>query len=102
MARIYVEISKLKSAAGVVENYVSTINDTMGKIEGSVQDICRDWKGDEYTALQQKWAQIQGSGSTNQRTVNVLKDYAASIRNAAEYYEDAQTRALNRAAVCCK
>ncbi len=101
MAYIKVDYQKMLKTAEQVDNYISRFDKNMGNIDTAVASLSVDWKGDDYEQVKTKWIEIYSAESTSNRMRVSLKSYAASIREAAKLYQEAQVRAINRAKTLC-
>lgn len=98
MAYIKADHSKLKSTASAVETYADLLEQKIKTAKQDVQTLCADWQGADASQFQEKFNGIAGPDSTHFATVKTLKSYAEYLRFAADTYQKAQERAVNRAA----
>lgn len=102
MANIEVNLQKLEAAAAAIEAFVSKTKRNMARIDHSVASLETAWKGNDYDQIKREWNEINASGSTSDKMLDSLENYAGALRDAAAKYKKAQARAINRANVLCK
>lgn len=97
MAYIKADHSKLKSTASAVETYAELLEREIKTAKQDVQTLYADWQGADASQFQEKFNGITGTDSAHFATVKALKSYAEYLRFAADTYQKAQERAVNRA-----
>lgn len=97
MANIKVDHKKFEQAAGAIEAYVSKHKSNMNAIENAVNSLGTCWHGADYAQFQREWQEIKGTGSTSDKMIRSLEQYADFLRFAANKYRSAQENAVNRA-----
>ena len=102
MAYIKADHKKMLATATQIDKYITQLDKNMASIESAMVSVESEWKGEDYRQLKAEWNEINSSGSTSDKMRTSLKNYADSIRKAAELYNEAQIRAINRANVLCK
>ena len=102
MAQIKVNCRKVTDAAGQIDAYVTRVDRHMREINSTVETLGADWQGADYQQLTKEWSEIKAPGSTTDHMKQSLTNYADGLRAAARLYQEAQTRAINRANALCK
>lgn len=97
MANIKVDHSQFERAASAIETYISKHKSKMNTINNSIASLGSSWEGNDYNQLKKEWQEIQGSGSTSDKMLKSLDNYAEFLRFAANKYKSAQANAINRA-----
>lgn len=95
--RIVVNHVKLESTAGTLEQYVSKHKSNMRRAGGEMRTLTAAWSGRDFNQFQAQWNSIDDRGSTSQKMVNALDNYAKFLRYSANQYKTAQSKAVNRA-----
>ena len=102
MAYIKVNHKKMAGVADKVDEYVSSISKNMNAIDFVVFHLGAEWRGEDYIQFKKEWNEINSGGSTTDKMKTSLKSYSDSVRESAQLYKDAQSRAVNRAKNLCK
>ena len=102
MAQIKVNCRKVTDAARQIDAYVTRVDRHMHEIGSTVEALGSEWQGADYQQLTQEWGEIKAPGSTTDHMKRSLTNYADGLRAAARLYQEAQTRAINRANALCK
>ena len=102
MAAIRVNPQNIRDTASRIDRYISKFEANMTDIDNTVTTLHAEWKGVDYQQLQTEWNEIRSANSTSGRMKTSLQSYANSLREAAKRYQDAQVRAIQRAAVLCR
>ena len=97
MAYVKVDYNKFEHAAGAIDTYISNHKTKMRKIDEEILKLSVNWQGNDYIALKNEWNEIKGNGSTSDKMLKALGNYAEYLRMAAKKYKEAQTNAVNRA-----
>ena len=97
MANIKVDHSQFERAASAIETYISKHKSKMNTINTSIASLGSSWQGNDYNQLKKEWQEIQGSGSTSDKMLKSLDNYADFLRFAANKYKSAQANGINRA-----
>ena len=97
MANIKVDHSQFERTAAAIDTYIRNHRNKMNSIDASVNSLGSSWQGNDYNQLKKEWQQIQGSGSTSDKMLKSLDNYADFLRFAANKYKSAQANAINRA-----
>ena len=97
MANIKVDHSQFERTASAIETYISKHKTKMNTIDQSIASLSSSWQGNDYNQLKKEWQEIKGSGSTSDKMLKSLDNYADFLRFAANKYKSAQTNAINRA-----
>lgn len=97
MANIKVDHSQFEKAASAIETYINNHKTSMNSIDQSVNSLGSSWQGNDYNQLRKEWQEIKGSGSTSDKMLKSLDNYADFLRFAANKYKSAQANAINRA-----
>ena len=97
MANIQVDHSQYERADSAIETYISKHKSKMNTINNSIASLGSSWQGNDYNQLKKEWQEIQGSGSTSDKMLKSLDNYADFLRFAANKYKSAQANAINRA-----
>lgn len=94
---IQVDHSKFDTAAVAIEDYVTFIKNNMSSAGDEVTNMSANWKGDDFTQFQSKWALIQDEGSVSLNMMKAMGAYAEFLRYCSQTYKQAQSDAVNRA-----
>lgn len=97
MANIKVDHSQFERTASTIDTYIRNHRNKMNSIDAFVNSLGTSWQGNDYNQLKKEWQQIQGSGSTSDKMLKSLDNYADFLRFAANKYKSAQANAINRA-----
>lgn len=97
MANIKVDYSQFEKTASAIETYISQHKKRMRAIDNSVVSLNTVWQGNDYEQLKKEWQQIKSDGSTSDRMLKALDNYAEYLRFAANKYKSAQANAISRA-----
>lgn len=97
MANIKVDHSQFEKAASSIESYITKHKIKMKNIEQSVTSLGTSWQGEDYNQLKTECQQMSASGSTSDKMLKSLDNYADFLRFAANKYKSAQANAINRA-----
>lgn len=97
MANIKVDHSQFEKAASSIESYITKHKNKMKSIEQSVASLGTSWQGEDYNQLKKECQQMSASGSTSDKMIKSLDNYADFLRFAANKYKSAQANAINRA-----
>lgn len=97
MANIRVDHSQFEKAAASIESYITKHKSKMKSIEQSVASLGASWQGEDYNQLKKECQQMSASGSTSDKMLRSLDNYADFLRFAAKKYKSAQANAIDRA-----
>lgn len=97
MANINVDHSQFEKAASSIESYITKHKNKMKSIEQALTSLETSWQGEDYNQLRTECQQMSASGSTSDKMLKSLDNYADFLRFAANKYKSAQTNAINRA-----
>jgi uncharacterized protein YukE len=96
MASINVNYEELRLAAASIQRYVQEQRQRMRHIEDDLIELGSQWRGEDYRQMLQQWQQINGTGGTSGRMLYELEEQAKDLHWAAQEYEKAQNRTINR------
>lgn len=102
MAYIKVDIQKMRAAADQIDQYIAQLNTKMTQMDMAVAMLGKSWRGEDYNQVKQEWNEIKAAGSTSSNMRTALDSYAASLREASQMYQEARTRAADRANSLCR
>lgn len=102
MAYIKVDLIQFNQAADCIEKYVRKTEKHMNVIDNIVGSLGTAWQGNDFNQTCKEWHQINSKGSTTDKMLISLKNYANAIRESGNKYKNAQARAINRANILCK
>lgn len=102
MAYIKVDRIQLHQTADHIDAYIRKTEKHMQSVDSAVVSLGAAWQGKDYAQIYKEWNEINGKGSTTEKMLSTLKNYANAIRESENKYKDAQARAMNRAAILCK
>ena len=97
MANITVDHDEFEVAAAAIDSYVAKHRKNMRSMNTAVESLGMSWAGVDYEQVKREWNQLDAAGSTSQRMIESLENYARALRAAAKKYRDAQSNAFNRA-----
>ena len=98
MALIEVNHKTLKEVAEAIDTYCETQDSEMKKAKSAVSNmLLKDWVGDDATAFQNKWNEVDSDGSVTTQFSKMLSNYAECLRANAELYRQAQEDSYNEA-----
>jgi len=97
MAYIRVDYSKFEVTASAIDTYVEKHKSNMSNANGEVNTLADGWNGDDFTQFQNQWNRVTEDGSTSQKMIGAMGNYAEFLRYAANKYKEAQINAVNRA-----
>lgn len=97
MTYLKVRHKSLDEAANSIERYISAHNSKMNESTRTVDNLRNDWNGKDYIAVKNAWLKLRGQGSTSDRMVRSLQNYANYLRLASKKYKNAQKNAVDRA-----
>ena len=83
MANIKVDHSQFEKAASSIESYITTHKNRMKNIERSVTSLGTSWQGEDYNKLRTECQQMSASGSTSDKMLKSLYNYADFLRFAS-------------------
>ena len=102
MAYIKVDCREMHKVADHIDQYIARMEKSVTEMDDAICTVGADWKGADYRQVKNEWNEIKGPGSTTDNMKQLLKNYADSVREAAQLYKEAQSRAINRANNLCK
>lgn len=102
MAYIKIDHTQFRNASNAVDTYIRNHKKSMNSIEQEMTSLGASWKGEDYLQIKHEWNQIHDSGSTSDKMLISLQNYADALEATAKKYKDAQSRAVNRANTLCK
>lgn len=102
MAYIKIDHTQFQKASNAVDTYIRNHKKNMDGIEQAMTSLGASWKGEDYFQVKHEWNQINGSGSTSDKMLISLQNYADALEATAKKYKDVQSRAINRANTLCK
>lgn len=102
MAYIKADIIQFNQTADSIDEYIRKTENHMKSIDSTIASLGAAWQGDDYNQTCKEWNEINSKGSTTDKMLISLKNYANAIRKSGNKYKSAQSRAINRANILCK
>ncbi len=99
---IQVDHRQLEKTAEAIDQYVQKHQYIMRQANNEVEELSNAWSGEDYVQFQMMWQNLSIEGSTSERMLSSLKNYAEYLRVASQKYKKAQSEAINRANRLCK
>lgn len=97
MAYIKVDHSQFEKTAAQIDKYVELLRDKMKRSQGEVTTLAATWQGADYTQFKSQFDQVDNGQSTHTQMVKALESYSKYLKAASAKYQEAQTKAVNRA-----
>ena len=98
MPFIRVDHSRFEATANQIERYIAYTKSRMNFAQSTVNSLTNtDWLGQDAGAFRVKWEELSQTGSTYDKMIKSLSNYARYLRYVANSYKNAQTNAVNRA-----